>query len=37
MKIAKWINAQRNQNSYSLNYANYDREMAEVKNMSEKV
>jgi carboxyl-terminal processing protease len=33
---AKWINAQRNQNSYSLNYANYDREMAEVKNMSEK-
>jgi carboxyl-terminal processing protease len=33
---AKWINAQRNQNSYSLNYDNYDREMAEVKNMSEK-
>ncbi|AFU68219.1 carboxy-terminal processing protease [Psychroflexus torquis ATCC 700755] len=33
---AKWINAQRNQNSYSLNYDSYDKEMAEVKNMSEK-
>ncbi len=33
---AKWINAQRNQNTYSLNYDSYDKEMAEVKNMSEK-
>ncbi|PKG43334.1 carboxy terminal-processing peptidase [Psychroflexus sp. MES1-P1E] len=33
---AKWINAQRNQNTYSLNYDRYDKEMAEVKNMSEK-
>ena len=33
---AKWINAQRNQNTYSLNYDSYYKEMAEVKNMSEK-
>jgi carboxyl-terminal processing protease len=33
---AKWINAQRNQNTYSLNYDRYDKEMAELENMSEK-
>jgi carboxyl-terminal processing protease len=33
---AKWINTQRNQNTYSLNYNTYYKEMAAVKNMSEK-
>jgi carboxyl-terminal processing protease len=33
---AKWINTQRNQNTYSLNYNTYYKEMAAVKNRSEK-
>lgn len=33
---AKWIKTQRDQNSYSLNYEGYEKEMAQLENMSKK-